>query len=283
MDNLTMYVPPLVLEHLSESEAIYLDEVFSRFAGYPRLENLWQLLDEQWISNECDPLNLDDRVTAFYEHPVWVLNGLFAETDRQSLINRRIFTDWVLNKKPARVADFGGGFGGLARMIGEALPETEVEVVDPHPHPAAIALAARTPNVRFVPNLTNEYDILIATDVFEHVVDPVSLTAETAQHLRRNASYLIANCFAPVILCHLPQLLHFSISWNSVMTAMNLEPGEIVGYGRAYSRLDRIDLASAYRVADCSKKLYPLVSWMPIGKSLAGRLLMKFVRSGRSP
>lgn len=281
MSSLSKHVTSLVLEHLSKEEQEYLSNIFGRFGGYPSLESMWKLLDEPWTAYECDPFNLDERLTAFYEHPVWVLNGLFAETDDQSVENRRLFTDWVVDQHPKRVADFGGGFGGLARMIGGALPNTQVEVVDPHPHPAAIALAARTPNVRFVPNLTHEYDILIATDVFEHVPDPVGLTAETAAHLRKNGKYLIANCFAPVILCHLPQLMHFSISWDAVMRAMNLDPCDVVGYGRAYSRHYPIDLLAAREVGDCSKKVYPLVSWLPRGKNLIGRLLMKILCARR--
>ena len=97
------------------------------------------------------------------------------------------------------MADFGGGFGGLARFIGAALPQASVDVVEPHPHPATIALAADTPNVRFVPELSGDYDLLIATDVFEHVPNPIALAASTASHLRVGGSYLIANCFAPVI------------------------------------------------------------------------------------
>lgn len=164
-----------MLLRLTANEQTYLANVFNRFNGYPSLEQLWQLMDEQWQVHNCDPLHMDDRITAFYRHPVWLLNGLFIEQDSQSLVNRHVFTDWVAAQRPVRVADFGGGFGGLARLIGARLPNTQVELVDPFPHQAAIALASDTPNVRFVPELTGTYDILIATDVFEHVPDPLLL------------------------------------------------------------------------------------------------------------
>jgi hypothetical protein len=231
MVNLAPYIPSLVLQHLTVDEASYLSEVFSRFNGYPKLEQMWALLDEPWVEYGCDPEQMDGRVTAFYRHPVWMLNGLFIEQHAQSLENRRVFADWVMRQHPARVADFGGGFGGLARFIGEVLPDTQVEVVEPHPHPAAIALAASTPNVRFVPELSGEYDLLIATDVFEHVPDPIGLAAETAEHLCIGGQYLIANCFQPVIKCHLPQLFYFQTAWDFAMQAMGLEPGKRVSYG----------------------------------------------------
>jgi len=91
------------------------------------------------------------------------------------------------------------------------MPAVQVEVVEPHPHPAAVALAEETPNVRYVSELTGEYDLLIATDVYEHVPDPISLAFSTASHLSIGGRYLIANCFSPVIACHLPQLFHLSI------------------------------------------------------------------------
>ena len=146
-DNLNRLVLPLVREHLAEAERNYLLSVFDRYQGYPSVEQLWQLMDEQWHAHGCDPLQMDERVSAFYRHPVWLLNGLFIEQDPQSLANRQAFTEWVLKQAPMRVADFGGGFGGLARFIGAASSHVSVEVVDPHPHPAAMALAADTPNV----------------------------------------------------------------------------------------------------------------------------------------
>lgn len=234
--DLTTLVPPLVIHHLTAEEKAYLSQVFSRFNGYPSLEDVWQLMDEQWLAFGCDAETIDERVTAFYRHPVWMLNGLFIEQHAQSLENRRLFTNWVKQQRPVRLADFGGGFGGLARFIGQALPDSEVEVIEPHPHPAAIALAESTHNVRFVSELSGEYDLLIATDVFEHVPDPIGLAAETAAYLRHGGQYLIANCFQPVIRCHLPQLFHFNIAWDPAMRAMGLEPSETVQYGRVYLR-----------------------------------------------
>lgn len=270
------FVSSMIFQNLRSDEIDYLDSVFEKFNGYPSLRQVWELMDEQWIEHGCDPEQMDERVTAFYKHPVWMLNGLFIEQDAQSLENRRVFTDWVAQQRPARIADFGGGFGGLARFIGEALPDAQVEVVDPHPHPAAIAVAASTPNVRFVPELNGEYDLLIATDVFEHVPDPIGLTAETAEHLREGGQYLIANCFQPVILCHLPQLFYFNAAWDPAMEAMGLQPNERVSYGRVYRRQGGFDVAAARKIAECGRKLYSLIQWLPRGRARIGRLVMNW-------
>ena len=278
MTEIAQYVPTLVTEHLTPSEQSYLLEVFKRFNGYPSLKQMWQLMDEQWVAHACNPHKMDARVTAFYRHPVWLLNGLFIEQDEQSLKNRHAFTDWVVSQCPMRVADFGGGFGGLARLVGQALPNSQVEVVDPHPHPAAIALAQSTPNVRFVSTLSGEYDLLIATDVFEHVPDPVGLASETASFLKVGGQYLIANCFAPVILCHLPQLFYLNVSWDQSLKVLGLTPGEKVQYGRVYRWCGGADPASnidaARKVADRGRKIWPWVSRLPRGRTKAGQLLM---------
>lgn len=270
-------VAPLVREHLGEAEGSYLLSVFKRYQGYPSLQQLWHLMDEQWQAYGCDPLQMDERVSAFYRHPVWLLNGLFIEQDSQSLAHRRAFTTWVTQKSPARVADFGGGFGGLARFIGQALPQASVEVVEPHPHPAAIALAADTPNVRFVTELTGDYDLLIATDVFEHVPDPIALAASTASHLRIGGHFLIGNCFAPVIACHLPQLFHLSIGWDQAMQTMGLQPREKVQYGRAFERTGQLDERLARRAEALARHVYPWVPALPKGRSHVGRVLMRIL------
>ncbi|MBF9022613.1 methyltransferase domain-containing protein [Rhodobacterales bacterium FZCC0069] len=274
MIDLLKFVPSTVLQHLSASEKKYLTEVFDLFDGYPSIEQMWALMDQSWVELKCDPFDIDERINCFYRHPVWLLNGLFVEAHEQSIENRKVIADWVICQQPTRVADFGGGFGGLARMIGAVSPNTQIEVVDPHPHPAAIALANKTRNVRFVPELTGKYDILIATDVFEHVPDPIGLVSETAESLYVGGQYLIANCFAPVILCHLPQLFHFNTSWDTIMRTMGLEPSASVSYGRAYEKKGELDVLSARKVAKCSARIYRWISWLPRGRSHVGRLLL---------
>lgn len=220
-------------------------------------------MDEPWRDLDCDPEVMDDRIGAYYSHPVWLLNGLFIEQDPESLENRRQFTDWVAQQNPRRVADFGGGFGGLARMIGEACPDADVEVIEPHPHPAAIARTERTRNVRYSPGLDKDYDILIATDVFEHVPDPLALAAETAMALKSGGRYLTANCFRPVILCHLPQTFHFRFSWDKAMSAMGLVDEGKVGYGQIFVRQGDLNLDAARMIEERSKRLWRFTQHLP--------------------
>jgi len=263
MTNLARWIEANELSLIKPEDQQWLSRVFDRFAGYPSLEQLWALMDEPWHALDCDPAVMDARIGAYYSHPVWLLNGLFIEQHAESLRNRAQFKDWVTKKSPQRVAEFGGGFGGLARMICASLPSATVEIIEPHPHPVAIARAEKTSNVRYCPKMVGEYDVLIATDVFEHVPDPLQLVYETAEHLRTGGHYLIANCFFPVIRCHLPQTFHFRHSWDAALKAMGLEPAEGVAYGRAFVRRGRLNLEAARKVESQSLKLWPLTKHVP--------------------
>lgn len=248
---------------LSKHEQDYLSRIALEYGGFPKLQQIWELMDEPWCDLKCDSSCVDHRISQYYTHPVWLLNGLFIEQHTQSIQNRRVFTDWVAAQSPRRVADYGGGFGGLAQMIGKACPDASVEVIEPHPHPLAINRARQTPNVSYQPKLTGRYDILIATDVFEHVPDPLKLVAETAESLKPGGGYLIANCFYPVILCHLPQTFHFRYSWDQALVAFGLKPSETVSYGRSYIRHDVLDLRAARKIEELSLKIWPLLKPLP--------------------
>jgi SAM-dependent methyltransferase len=272
-------VTPLSEELLSAllpEEARWLSAVLERFGNrLPRIDQLWALMDEVWRELGCDPRRLDERVTRFYAHPVWLLNGLFVESDPQSLAHRTAFVAWVATKRPRRVADYGGGFGTLARMLGRALPDTDIEVIEPYPHPVAVELARRTSNVRYCSSLTGEYDVLLATDVFEHVSDPLGLAVETSRSLRSGGVYLIANCFRPVILCHLPQHFHFEHSWVYALARAGLTPRETVVYGRAFERHSSLDLAAGREVEYRSRRLYRWTRPLPGRvRSLVSRVVL---------
>lgn len=264
--NLNQWITDEECHLISPPDQHWLAQVFAQYDGYPSLEQVWMLMDKPWRTLNCDPAVMDGRIGAYYSHPVWLLNGLFIEQHAQSLANRKHFADWVLGQSPRRVAEFGGGFGGLARMIGQSLPTANVEVIEPHPHPVAIARADKTPNVRYQPTLTGVYDVIVATDVFEHVPDPLQLVADTACHLQEGGCYLIANCFAPVILCHLPQTFHFRHSWDAALRAMGLVPAESVAYGRVFVRRGALNLAAARAVEQRSVRLW---HWL---QHLHGRL-----------
>lgn len=212
----------------------WLVQVLEQHGGMPSLQVLWALMDEAWVAYDCDPRHLDERVDRFYRHPVWLLNTLFIEQDPESLEHRRRFAAWAARQQPCRVADVGGGGGTLARAIAAAIPAAQVDIIEPHPHPAMVRRLAGSARIAYIPQLRDRYDVLVATDVFEHVGDPLEMLATMLAHLRPGGRCLIANCFQPVIACHLPQLFHWRHSWDAACAALGLRPMERVAHARAY-------------------------------------------------
>lgn len=223
----------------------------------PSLEQIWSCMDSVWDVLGCDNMNLDtETLNTYYRHPVWLLNGLFIEQHLLSLEHRDKFSDWVMRKKPRRVADFGGGYGTLARMIAGKCLSAEVHVIEPHPHPLAIERSATHNNLLYQSWFNGTYDIIIATDVFEHVPDPLLEVEKSGAYLEHNGFYLIANNFHPVIKCHLPSTFHFRNSWNLALKAMNLKRTEAVVYGVAYQKTGDIRANAARSIEMISKARY---------------------------
>ena len=246
----------------SLEECDYLNAILNS-PIYPTLEDIWALMDAAWDECRCNPEVMDERISKFYGHPVWLLNGLFIEQHAESITHRQNFTEYVASLNPKRVADFGGGYGTLARMIGARCPDAEVHIVEPYPHLSAVKLAARTPNVCYISTLQGDYDVLIATDVFEHVPDPLFLLENTVAHLRTGGEYLIANCFWPVILCHLPSTFHFRWSWDYAMVKFGLQPANLIAYGRIYRKNGPIAAGKAKGIEQRSKRMFRIIELTP--------------------
>jgi SAM-dependent methyltransferase len=261
MVKLTDFIKPSDLQFIKSNEQMWLEGVFKKYNGFPTLENLWKIMDKIWEEFDCDPKSLDSRIISFYSHPVWLLNGLFTEHDELSILNRKIFTEWVCTKKPKRVADYGGGFGSLGRMIAKFCPDVDVEIIEPHPHQLAFEKAKYYNNCSYQKKLEGEYDVLIATDVFEHVPDPLGLVAKTSMSLKNNGHYLIANCFQPVIKCHLPQSYHLHHTFNKALEAMNLKITEKVSYGSVFILNQKLNLDKARKIEKKSKKLWYITKY----------------------
>ena len=256
MIKLSDFIKPKDLIMIKPSEQTWLQIVLEKHNGFPTIQNLWKIMDEIWEEFGCDPTKLDSRVYNFYSHPVWLLNGLFIEQHKESIINRKIFTKWVSEQNPKRIADYGGGFGGLARMIANSCAQADVEVIEPHPHPLAIERVKNFNNLSYKKKLEGEYDILIATDVFEHVLDPLALVAKTSLSLKKDGYFLIANCFEPVIKCHLPQYYHFSQTFNQALEAMNFKIIEKVIYGTIFKINKKLNIDEARKIEKKSQKLW---------------------------
>jgi len=184
----------------------------------PGLEDLWHLMDLTWDELNCDPDRpRDPNVTAFYLHPIWVLNGLFAEQDESSMGSRRAIARWILSHRSGpgvkRVLDYGGGFGTLARLIAEQDDRIQTDIFEPHPSVPGINRCKDYPAVRFIERVMGPYDCVVTIDVLEHLPDPLAALAGMLGAVRREGYLLIANNFYPVIKCHLPSTFYLRYSF----------------------------------------------------------------------
>jgi len=227
--------------NITAEERQYLEAVMAISGQSPKLESIWTFMDLAWQECSCDSdCMVANQLKAFYRHPVWLLNGLFIEQHPDSLTHREKFAAEIISHQPQSVCDYGGGYGGLARMIASRSPATSVEIYDPHPHPSSLELSASLDNIRHVDHLSGPYDVMVATDVFEHVPDPLREVENTSRHLRPGGKYLIANCFYPVIKCHLPCTFHFRDSFSAILVEMNLHPVKSVVYGTLYEKASEV-------------------------------------------
>lgn len=201
----------------------------------PTLESIWALMDFVWTITGADPQN-PKSMAAFYGHAVWTFNGIFTEVHKESLENRLQFTNKIATSLPLRIADYGGGFGTLARLLAQRLPQCMIEVVEPFPSDLALAMSQGCQNLSYVPNLTGTYDVIIALDVLEHVESPLCLVHELATHIDEKGKLLLANCFYPVIKCHLPCTFYLRNSFDFLLKQMGIVAYENVLYGKLYGK-----------------------------------------------
>ena len=188
------------------------------------LEQIWYLVDQIWDDCDCDNVSLDwEKIGNFYSHPVWLLNGLFIENHTASMEIRYAISDWITNKQFNCVVDYGGGFGTLARLIAEKNNNLRVDIYEPHPSKFGLKRTSEITNINIVNHLANNYDCLVSTDVLEHVSDPIKDFLVMTESVKIGGYLIIANCFYPVVKCHLPQNFHLRHTFDLFTNLMGLE------------------------------------------------------------
>jgi 2-polyprenyl-3-methyl-5-hydroxy-6-metoxy-1,4-benzoquinol methylase len=188
------------------------------------LEQIWYLMDLVWDEHGCDNKNLNWKsIGQFYSHPVWLLNGLYIEKDEVSMGHRIAISNWVVKKEFNKVVDYGGGFGTLARLIAEKNSQIVVDIYEPHPSDFGLRRVNSFSNIKMVEEFNDNYDCLVSTDVLEHVDDPLKDFSRMVGVVKMGGYLAVANCFHPVIKCHLPQNFHFRFTFNVFARLMGLK------------------------------------------------------------
>jgi len=188
------------------------------------LQQMWYLMNMVWDEYGCDNKKLNwSNINKFYSHPIWLLNGLFIELHALSMQHRNAISDWIAdNTSISKILDYGGGVGTLARLIADKKPSLLVDIYEPHPSDYLKRKISDYPKIRFVSNIKDKYDILVSTDVLEHVSDPLKTFEKMILAVKDNGYLIIANNFFPVIKCHLPQTFHLRYTFNVFAKLMGL-------------------------------------------------------------
>jgi 2-polyprenyl-6-hydroxyphenyl methylase/3-demethylubiquinone-9 3-methyltransferase len=204
-------------EIFSKKELDYLEPLIER--QLPSVDWVWAEMDKVWDAvglDNCAPLK-GQNVGLFYSHPVWIMNAFFTGADPVSAKHRHSIAKFASELGVRRIADYGGGGGELARKISELCPSATIDIVEPFPSALGKQRISGLENVRIVGKLTGEYDLIIAQDVLEHVDQPIAVAEEIAGALKVGGTAIFANCFYPVIKCHLPRTFHLRYTFKFVV------------------------------------------------------------------
>ena len=253
----------LPVEVLQQSDVEYL-EIIARMER-PPVDWIWQEMDRVW-----DVLGLDNRVALqgqaisdFYSHPIWAINGVFTATDPVSVQHRDSIALFVSRLGVTHVADYGGGFGELAQSLRRVAPAVKVDIVEPYPSKLGMQRVKGDAGIQFIKEFENQYDCVIAQDVLEHVELPLELVERLVQATKPGGYLIFANCFYPVIKCHLPSTFYLRYTFAWVMKGLGLkfvEQVEGVSHALVFQRVGNVDINRFKRFAGMAKVVGPLLN-----------------------
>jgi 2-polyprenyl-6-hydroxyphenyl methylase/3-demethylubiquinone-9 3-methyltransferase len=213
----------LQTEDLSDNDYKYLNQITIK--DVPDIEWITQEIDRIWDLMKLDNKKnfSDQNIGAFYSHPVWILNGIFSATDPISVKHRQSIGLFLSQLSLQNVADYGGGFGELAKRIRAADEKIHVTIVEPYPSNLGINRVMSDSKIKFVKSFDNLYECVIAQDVLEHVENPIDLALLMVESTKPDGYLLFANCFYPVIKCHLPSNFYLRHVFPYVVKGMGLK------------------------------------------------------------
>jgi hypothetical protein len=200
---------------LTTQEKSYL----AKFSNYKTLsiDELFEELDKAWSwAWTCNDYLADsEKISNFYRHPVWVLNGIFSSADSESLLHREAIAKKINLLHCDWVVDFGGGLGELALQLAKLNTGICINIIEPYPTPLMLNRIRKYSNIGHLTTLPEGYDTIVAQDVLEHVRNPIE--------------YIIfANCFYPLIKCHLPETFYLRYTFPFLMRFAGLKKMEAI-------------------------------------------------------
>lgn len=190
-------------------------EYIKQFKFPMNIKEIWSEMDKAWdtiILNTSNPT--DEELKQFYRHPVWALNGIFVKQDSESLLHRLSISAYCKKLSVSRIIDYGGGSGFLVETINKSYEKKIAFSYDPFNESELISL-------------TNEdivaADVIIIQDVLEHVRYPVEQFQNIINCSKIGTIFIVANCFYPVIKCHLPTNFYLRYTFSLLFMIAGLQ------------------------------------------------------------
>jgi SAM-dependent methyltransferase len=185
----------------------------SEYSNGINLNRLWQILDRGWdelLDKHQNQLSLPNFLHEYYQHPVWLINAAFSESDIETINDRMAAVRLITHVQPHKILDFGGGIGTVARLCSINIPQAEiVDLVDITEFRHTVTqYLSDFPKIRVLEKPDPSYDAVICTEVLEHLIDPISAVVEINRLLRKGGAFAASWSFFPGIKCHLPQNFH---------------------------------------------------------------------------
>lgn len=175
-------------------------------------QQLCQILDRAWneLSGHKKQTDISNFLHEYYQHPVWLINAAFCESDRQTIEDRLAAVRLIAHARPRKILDFGGGIGTVSRLCATVLPQVEtIDLVDITEFRHTIAsYLADFPKIRVLEEPDAPYDAIVSTEVLEHLEDPVGAVIDINGLLKVGGAFAASWSFVPTIECHLPHNFH---------------------------------------------------------------------------
>lgn len=263
MSDLFLWETTINRDLLDDNEVGYLKSLPSKL---PSVNWVWQEMDRVWEQyglNNRLPLG-NQQISDFYSHPVWLMNGIFTQLDPVSSSHRSAIAKYFQELGATSIADYGGGFGELALAITRSNPDAQVSIIEPYPSLVSVGRIADEPHIRFTSDFEQtHYDVAIAQDVLEHVENPVELAWRIASAVPDGGHVVFANCFYPVIQCHLPSTFHLRHTFPLVMKAMGLRYAGVIegaAHAQIFERIGLLNFNKACLVERFSRLAGPAIN-----------------------
>jgi len=225
-------------------------------------------LDRVWIGlglNNKKSLKYQvDAIEEFYGHPVWILNGIYSEIDKNSINHRVEIAKYISKLQPSKVADYGGGSGVLARIITD-FSDIKVDIIEPYPFNYFIKKIKHIKNINYIEKFNYKYDVVVAQDVLEHCEDPIQIIIQIISGTRMGGHLIFANCFYPDIKCHLPKTfyLRYTFIWLMNYAGLKFEENLLEAkHVLIFKRIKPLDVGLFRKAAFGAKVIGRLGLWI---------------------